>query len=83
MSRRTMLVATMGLLMLGTGCPHTYRKGGKLDRAMQKDLEKRFDEREAELDSVEPEEDEGESVCPADKVEYWDCRSPPCKVTCK
>ncbi|WNG32221.1 hypothetical protein F0U61_00320 [Archangium violaceum] len=83
MSRHTMLMAAIGLLMLGTGCPHTYRKGGKLDRAMQKDLKERFDERNAEFESVEPDEDEEESVCPAEKVEYWDCRSLPCEVTCK
>lgn len=60
------------------------RKGGKLDRAMQKDMEEKFDERDAELESVRPDEDdEEENVCPADKVAYWDCRSLPCKVTCK
>ena len=84
MSRRAMLMALMGLLVLATGCPHTYRMGGKLDRAMQKDMEEKFDERDAELETVKSEEeDEEESVCPADKVAYWDCRALPCKVTCK
>ncbi|PTL77077.1 hypothetical protein [Vitiosangium sp. GDMCC 1.1324] len=81
-----MLMTMVGLLMLGTGCPHTYRKGGKLDRAMQKDMEERFDERDAEFERVrseEDEDDEEERVCPADKVESWDCSSQPCKVMCK
>lgn len=82
MSRRAMLVAVMGLLMLGTGCPHTYRKGGKLDRAMQKDREEEFQRREEESGSLELEEDD-ERICPDDKVEYRDCRTLPCTVTCQ
>lgn len=77
-------MAMMGLVILGTGCPHTYRKGGKLDRAMQKDMEEKFDERDAEFEAARSEEeDEDENVCPAGKVANWDCRTQPCKVTCK
>ncbi|HYO56374.1 hypothetical protein [Archangium sp.] len=84
MSQRAMLAAMVGLLMLGTGCPHTYRKGGKLDRAMQKDTDERFEQREAELKSLELEdEEEDERICPHDKVEYRDCQTLPCKVTCQ
>lgn len=83
MSRRGMLAAVMGLWVLGTGCPHTYRKGGKLDRAMQKDMEEKFEQREAELEGLEFEEDDEESICPPDKVVHEDCRTLPCKVTCQ
>ena len=83
MSQRAMLVAVLGLLMLGTGCPHTYRKGGKLDRAMQKDREEEFKRRGEESRSLELEEDEEERICPDDKVESWDCRTLPCTVTCQ
>ncbi|HZH15138.1 MAG TPA: hypothetical protein VE057_12360 [Archangium sp.] len=83
MSQRAMLAAVMGLLMLGTGCPHTYRKGGKLDRAMQKDTKEKFKQRDEEFRSLELEEDDEESICPDDKVEYRDCRTLPCTVTCE
>ncbi len=82
MSQRAMLAAVMGMLVLGTGCPHTYRRGGKLDRAMQKDREEEFKERE-EFKSLEFEEDDEERTCPDDKVEYRDCRTLPCTVTCQ
>ncbi|HYO70869.1 MAG TPA: hypothetical protein VEU33_32795 [Archangium sp.] len=83
MSRRVVLAAVLGLLVLGTGCPHTYRKGGKLDRAMQKDTDEKFEQREAELQGLEFEDDDEERICPPDKVEYRDCRTLPCKVTCQ
>ena len=83
MSRRAMLAAVMGMLVLGTGCPHTYRKGGKLDRAMQKDTNDRFKQREEEFRNQELEEDDEERICPPDKVEDRDCRTLPCKVTCQ
>jgi hypothetical protein len=78
-----MPAAVMGLLMLGTGCPHTYRKGGKLDRAMQKDMDEKFEQRHEEFRSLELEEDDEERICPDDKVEYRDCRTLPCTVTCQ
>ena len=83
MSHRAMLATVMGLLMLGTGCPHTYRKGGKLDRAMQKDTKEKFKQRDEEFRSLELEEDDEERICPDDKVEYRDCRTLPCTVTCQ
>jgi len=83
MNQRRVLATAVWLLVLGTGCPHTYRIGGKLDRAMQKDRDEKFEEREREFESVEAGDDENERFCPADKVEYWDCRSLPCKVTCQ
>jgi hypothetical protein len=83
-SHRVMLTTAVWFLVLGTGCPHTYRKGGKLDRAMQKDMEENFEARQREFESLGFEDDdEEERVCPDGKVEDWDCRSPPCKVTCK
>ena len=72
MSRCAMLAAVMG-----------FRKGGKLDRAIQKDTDERFEQREAELRSLELEEEDEERICPDDKVEYQDCRTLPCKVTCQ
>ncbi|WP_375769359.1 hypothetical protein NR798_00330 [Archangium gephyra] len=86
MSQRAMLAAVMGFLMLGTGCPHTYRKGGKLDRAMQQDMKDKFKQRGEEFRNQELEDDEDEDeerICPDDKVEYRDCRTLPCTVTCQ
>ncbi|QRN97425.1 hypothetical protein JRI60_52280 [Archangium violaceum] len=97
MGQRAMLTAAMGLLVLGTGCPHTYRKGGTLDRAMEKDERENRQQRNQEFreealrqevkqrnnqQEKEEEEDE-ERICPDDKVEDWNCRTLPCQVTCK
>ncbi|HEX8434021.1 hypothetical protein [Archangium sp.] len=88
MSQRAMLAAAVWILALGTGCPHTYRKGGKLDQAFEKDLNDNFRERKEEFRNVrqpddEDEEEDEERYCPDDKVEDWDCRTLPCQVTCK
>ncbi|QRK11075.1 hypothetical protein JQX13_13980 [Archangium violaceum] len=84
MSRHTMLMTLMGGLVLGTGCPDVYGKGGKLDRAMEKDIDELHGERKRELrmQGVEMEEDE-EGSCPEDKVEVRDCTSLSCKVECQ
>ena len=90
MQHRAMLFAVMGVLALGTGCPHTYRKGGKLDRAMRKDMEEKFQERHRELESVDPradEEEEEDWVCPEGTMPVRDCTAPnpvsQCTVICK
>ncbi|WNG42712.1 hypothetical protein F0U60_00335 [Archangium minus] len=82
MSRHTMLMTLMGGLVLGTGCPDVYGKGGKLDRAMEKDINDNHDERKREWRNQGMEDDEEES-CPEGKVKVRDCISLPCKVECK
>ena len=90
MFQRAMLTATVTLLVLGTGCPHTYRKGGKLDRAMQKDQEEKFEERDREFKSVDPwdeEEEEEQLVCPKGTMPVRECGPPnpvsKCEVKCQ
>jgi hypothetical protein len=81
MSRRAVLVAVMGLSMLGTGCPDVYGIGGKLDQAMAKDIQEMQEERRRELRERQEEVEEGS--CPEGKVEVLDCTSYPCKVQCQ
>ncbi|WP_257457647.1 hypothetical protein [Archangium lipolyticum] len=82
--RRAMLIAAMGLMVLGTGCPEVYGKGGKLDQAMEMDLKAMQEERRRELKGREQElDDEEEGHCPEGKVEVRDCTSLPCKVECQ
>ena len=50
---------------------------------MQRDMDERFEQRQEEFRSLELEEDDEERICPDDKVEYRDCRTLPCKVTCE
>ncbi len=89
MSQRAIVAAAVWLLALGTGCPHTYRKGGKLDRAMQKDMEEKFEERDRELETVEPwgDDEEEELVCPRGTMAVRECGPPnpvsKCEVMCK
>ncbi|HEX5752521.1 MAG TPA: hypothetical protein VFZ09_40320 [Archangium sp.] len=84
MTRRAMLAAVMGLLILGTGCPDVYGKGGKLDQAMAKDIQDMQEERRRELRErrEDMEDDEGQH-CPEGKMEVRDCTSYPCKVECQ
>lgn len=82
MSRHAMLMTVMGGLVLGTGCPDVYGKGGKLDRAMEKDINDHHDERKRELRNQGVEDDE-EGHCPEGKVEVRDCISVPCKTECQ
>jgi hypothetical protein len=74
----------MGLSLLGTGCPDTYGIGGKLDRAMAKDIQQMQEERRREsAESLQDVEDDEEGFCPEGKVEVRDCTSYPCKVECQ
>jgi hypothetical protein len=82
MRQRAMLTVAMGLLVLGTGCPEVYGKGGTLDQAMEKDLKAMQEERRRELRERNPDDDE-EGQCPEGKVEVRDCTSLPCKVECQ
>ena len=82
MSRRAMLMGLMGLLVLGTACPDVYGIGGKLDRAMEKDIKEMHEERRRELKDPGADDDE-EWHCPEGKVEVRDCTSLPCKVECQ
>jgi hypothetical protein len=77
-----MLVAVMGLSVLGTGCPDVYGKGGKIDQAMAKDIKDMQEERKRELREQRMDDDEGWH-CPEGKVEVHDCTSLPCKVECQ
>ena len=84
MSQRAMLAAVVGLLVLGTGCPDVYGKGGKLDQAMEKDVKDMHEERKRELRERERSMDDDEGWhCPDGKVEVRDCTSLPCKVSCQ
>lgn len=40
------LLALTLFLMMNTGCPETWRKGGSIDRAMAKDMEEEWRDRE-------------------------------------
>jgi hypothetical protein len=85
MARRAVLAAAAGWLLISTGCPHAFGKGGTIDRAAHQD-EKTFQQSlsgHPRLEAREDEEDE-ERICPDDMVQHEDCRQgPPCKVTCK
>ncbi|WP_152622337.1 hypothetical protein [Archangium violaceum] len=84
MSRRAMLAVVVGLLVLGTGCPDVYGRGGKLDQAMAKDIKDMQEERRRELmERREDMDDDEGSHCPEGKVEVRDCTSYPCKVECQ
>lgn len=85
MSQRAMLVTMVGWLVLGIGCPDVYGKGGKLDRAMEKDLQEMHEERKRELREKKEQnlEDDEEWNCPEGKVLVRDCTSLPCKVECQ
>jgi hypothetical protein len=52
----------------------SHRKGGRLDRAMHKDIEEQY-----------PDEEEEEYVteCPPGKVAHWSCEPEPCKWVCR
>jgi hypothetical protein len=58
------------LLIICTGCPDTWRKGGKMDRAMAKDIQQMTDQKDCPLD-----EDEFEYRCETE--ELWEARSCP------
>jgi hypothetical protein len=79
-----MLAAVMGWLVLATGCPDVYGKGGKLDQAMSKDIKDMQEERKRELRErrEDMDDDEGQ-YCPEGKVEVRDCTSYPCTLECQ
>jgi hypothetical protein len=37
-----LVVVSMLLLVIETGCPHTWGRGGTIDRAMERDLQERL-----------------------------------------
>lgn len=67
------LACAGGLLLASVGCVETHRKGGALDRAMQKDLEEQYFE----------EEEEAIPECPAGKVAHLKCEPGPCEWECR
>lgn len=85
MARRAMLAAAAGWLLMCTGCPHAFGKGGTIDRAAHKDeqeFQRSLSVRPLFLEGTDDEEEE-ERICPDDMVQHEDCRQgPPCKVTC-
>jgi hypothetical protein len=63
-----------GLLLVGTGCPHDWMKGGTNDRAMRKDMKDLVPEQSQE---------EEEEPCPEGKVAVWKCEPLPCRWICE
>ena len=63
------------LLLVGTGCPHDWMRGGTNDRAMHKDTR--------DLVSDPSDDEEEENPCPEDKVASWKCEPPPCHWVCE
>lgn len=58
------------LLIISTGCPDTWGKGGKMDRAMAKDIQQATGQKDCLLD-----EDELEYRC--ESKELWTIRGCP------
>lgn len=76
MNLRAMLVLG-GLLVLGTGCPHDWMKGGTNDRAMAKDMREMAEDVE-EVDDAD---------CPEGMTWKADCEhrldDGTCRLICK
>ena len=65
------------LLALGTGCPHTWGRGGTIDRAMEKDIQERLRQQRCHIGlekwlelCSEPEDWELLNCPPACRFEY-------------
>jgi hypothetical protein len=69
------LLGLGAMLLLGTGCPHDWMKGGTNDRAMARDMREMVDD------------DDDEFICPEGKTAKVDCENPlpdgSCRVTCQ
>jgi hypothetical protein len=70
-------VIGMLLLALGTGCPHTWGRGGTIDRALEKDIQKRLREHRCHIGPdqwielcAEPEDWDVLNCPPACQFEY-------------
>jgi hypothetical protein len=77
--RVAVLACAGGLLLAGAGCVETHRKGGALDRAMQKDLR----DRELREMVAGEEDDEEDPECPEGQEASWTCEPEPCRWVCK
>jgi hypothetical protein len=74
MNLRALLILGI-VLLVGTGCPHDWMKGGTNDRAMRKDMKALIPEQSQEEEEEEP--------CPEDKVATWTCEPLPCRWICE
>ncbi len=63
------------LLLVGTGCPHGWMKGGTSDRAMHEDTR--------ELVSGASEDEEEKNPCAENEVATWKCDPLPCRWVCE
>lgn len=76
MNLRAMLVLG-SLLLVGTGCPHDWMKGGTNDRAMSKDMRQ----------MVEDGDEEDDAECPGGMTLQPDCEhrlsDGTCPLICK
>lgn len=78
MGWRSAVLAVGGcLLLVGTGCPEEWRKGGINDRAIRKDNRQRLNQDRPEA------EDEDEPSCPEGTRATWTCEASPCRWVCK
>lgn len=72
--RAAVLVVGGCLLLVGTGCPEEWRKGGINDRAIAKDTKEKL---------LKHPEDEERPECGEDEVAELKCDTGPCKWVCK
>lgn len=74
MNMRGLLVLVV-VLLVGTGCPHDWMKGGTNDRAMRKDTR--------DLMPAVDEDEEEENPCAENQVATWKCDPLPCQWVCE
>jgi hypothetical protein len=73
------LAVAGSVMLLGTGCPEDFKKGGTNDRAMRKDTQENFFRRDHPGEA----DDEEEPNCREDQTAEWKCDPEPCRWVCK